>query len=208
MTLIGQGVEICTSTSRPTNPIVGTMIYETDTASYRWCSNTSPITWIGMIPVGTVQPYAGGTAPVGWLLCAGQSLNASTNTQYADLWSVLGTTYGGSGITAFNLPDLRGRSPFGKDDMGGSAASRVTSGVSGITGTTLGTAGGSQALAAHTHAVTGAFANQSQAVNSAGTTWGSSSGSTNSVTSAGHNLTSGSSGNMPPAIILNYIIKY
>jgi len=143
MTVIGQGVEICTSTTRPENPIIGTMIYETDTASYRWCSNTSPTTWIGMIPVGTVQPYAGTTAPVGWLLCFGQSLNASTNTQYADLWSVLGTTYGGSGITAFNIPDLRGRLAAGLDNMGGGAANRLTGSVLSASNT-LGAAGGAQ----------------------------------------------------------------
>jgi len=239
MTLIGQGVEICTSTSRPTNPIVGTMIYETDTASYRWCSNTSPITWIGMIPVGTVQPYAGGTAPVGWLLCAGQSLNASTNTQYADLWSVLGTIYGGSGITAFNLPDLRGRSPFGKDNMNGSAANRITSAASGINGASLNSAGGTEthvlstgqmpshnhAQNAHTHTIR---ANSFAGDRAVGLYNGGSDGTHYSVNDSysdanissylmyadsqapGIQNTGGGAAhqNMPPTIILNYIIKY
>lgn len=57
------------------------------------------------------------------------------------------------------LPDLRGRVGVGKDDMGGSAASRMTSGGSGVAGATLGAAGGAQThtlttaqLAAHAHA--------------------------------------------------------
>lgn len=222
MTVIGSGVEICTSTTRPANPIVGTMIYETDTASYRWCSVVSPVTWIGTIPVGTVQSFAGTTAPIGWLLCYGQSLNASTSPQYADLFGVLGTTYGGSGITAFNVPDLRGRAPHGKDDMGGSAASRITSGVSGITGTTLGNAGGSEALHQHTHTQTAHTHGPTQGtafVTTNGTTIGSTAGSagylyayqtstTASTTAINQNTGSGASQNMPPTIILNYIIKY
>ena len=238
MTVIGTGIEICTSTTRPSNPIVGTMIYETDTASYRWCSATGPTTWIGMIPVGTVQSFAGSTAPTGWLLCAGQSLNASTNTQYADLWGVLGTTYGGSGIAAFNLPDLRGRAPHGKDDMNGSAASRVTSGNSGITGSTLGASGGDERLhahnhtqAAHTHRVYTSNRLDGNAIgfyyNSVdGWGFGSPGGSggtayytyndrqgagaqlVENTTPTINNNGSGNSQNMPPTIILNYIIKY
>lgn len=89
--------------------------------------------------------FAGPTAPAKWLLCYGQSVSTST---YAALFSVIGYTYGGSG-GSFNLPDLRGRTLAGVDNMGGTAANRITSGVSGITGTTLGAAGGDQNVAAH-----------------------------------------------------------
>jgi microcystin-dependent protein len=169
-----------------------------------------------MIPVGTVQPYAGGTAPTGWLLCAGQSLNASTNTQYADLWSVLGTTYGGSGITAFNLPDLRGRSPFGKDNMNGSTANRVTSGISGITATSLGAVGGDQSMQSHLHNY-GSVTTSGGSVNTLGDIiWAVSGGNVVDKAGSGYLKTStlgtntgtGNSQNMPPTIILNYIIKY
>ena len=79
------------------------------------------------------------------------------------MFSAIGYTYGGSGDN-FNLPDLRGRVAAGKDDMGGSAASRITSSQSNsddaITGATLGDTGGDEVqdlqethLPAHTHAV-------------------------------------------------------
>jgi microcystin-dependent protein len=49
-------------------------------------------------------------APKGWAFCNGQLLPISQNTA---LFSLLGTTYGGNGITTFALPDLQGRSPIG-----------------------------------------------------------------------------------------------
>lgn len=45
-------------------------------------------------------------APKGWMFCNGQLLSIAQNTA---LFSLLGTTYGGDGITTFALPDLRGR---------------------------------------------------------------------------------------------------
>ena len=99
------------------------------------------------IPVGTISPYAGTSAPANWLLCDGSPVSRAT---YAALFAVTGTAYGaGDGSTTFNVPDLRGRVLAGKDNMGGTAANRLTSGGSGITGTTLGAAGG-----AETHTLT------------------------------------------------------
>ena len=45
-------------------------------------------------------------APRGWGLCNGQLLPIVQNQ---GLFSLLGTTYGGNGVTTFGLPDLRGR---------------------------------------------------------------------------------------------------
>jgi microcystin-dependent protein len=45
-------------------------------------------------------------APKGWALCNGQTLAISQNTA---LFSLLGTTYGGNGVTNFQLPNLQGR---------------------------------------------------------------------------------------------------
>lgn len=104
------------------------------------------------VPAGTVADFAGSSAPDGWLLCYGQAVSRTT---YADLYAAIGTQYGtGDGSTTFNLPDCRGRVAAGKDDMGGSAASRLTNGVSGVAGATLGAVGGSQAMKQHSHSVT------------------------------------------------------
>jgi microcystin-dependent protein len=77
---------------------------------------------------------------------------------YARLYAAIGTTYGGSSASSFVVPDLRGRIIAGKDNMGGSNANRITSGGSGITGTTLGAAGGTEThtlseaqMPSHTH---------------------------------------------------------
>jgi microcystin-dependent protein len=51
-----------------------------------------------------VVPY--NFAPKGWAFCQGQLLAISQNTA---LFSLLGTTYGGNGISTFGLPDLQGR---------------------------------------------------------------------------------------------------
>ena len=64
-----------------------------------------------VIPVGTIVPYGGESAPQGWLMCNGNSVNS---TNYQDLFNVIGHTYGGGGDN-FNLPDLEGRVPVGKN---------------------------------------------------------------------------------------------
>lgn len=56
-----------------------------------------------------VSPY--GFAPQGWALCNGQILPINQNQA---LFSILGTTYGGNGVTTFALPDLRGRVVVGQ----------------------------------------------------------------------------------------------
>lgn len=62
-------------------------------------------------PPGMLAPYAGSSAPSGWLLCDGSAVSRTT---YADLFSAISTTYGsGNGTTTFNVPDLRGRNPYG-----------------------------------------------------------------------------------------------
>ena len=59
--------------------------------------------------IGEIRPFAFGFAPKGWAVCAGQTLAITQNTA---LFSILGTTYGGNGLSTFRLPDLQGRSPF------------------------------------------------------------------------------------------------
>jgi microcystin-dependent protein len=63
--------------------------------------------------VGEIRMYAGTEIPTGWLFCGGQSLDASANPQYSALFNVIGTTYGGTGKTNFNIPNLSQKMPIG-----------------------------------------------------------------------------------------------
>lgn len=96
----------------------------------------------GQTPIGSVIDYAGSTVPTLWVLCYGQAINRIT---YALLFAIIGTTYGsGDGATTFNLPDLRGRTTYGRDDMGTVAASRLTTAFFGSSPIVLGNGGGTQ----------------------------------------------------------------
>jgi microcystin-dependent protein len=99
------------------------------------------------MPAGVITQYVGTAAPAGWRLCDGGEYNAADAT-YARLWAAIGTTYGGSGINAFRVPDLRGRVPVGY----GAGA--------GLTARTLNDKAGTEThaltiaeLAAHTHGI-------------------------------------------------------
>lgn len=94
------------------------------------------------IPAGVSFEFNGDTLPTGYLWCDGSAVSRAT---YAGLFAAIGTTHGvGDGSTTFNLPDDRGRTTAGKDNMGGSAASRLTSASGGVDGATLGASGGAQ----------------------------------------------------------------
>jgi microcystin-dependent protein len=58
--------------------------------------------------LGQIKIFAGNFAPLGWMFCNGQLLPIS---EYEALFNLIGTTYGGDGVTTFALPDLRGRVP-------------------------------------------------------------------------------------------------
>jgi len=112
------------------------------------------------IPVGAGLDFWGTTAPTNYMFAYGQAISRTT---YSALFALIGTTFGaGDGSTTFNLPDKRGRASFGKDNMGGSSANRLTAAATGgINGSTLGATGGEQAhtltsaeIPAHTHPVT------------------------------------------------------
>jgi len=78
-----------------------------------------------IMPIGTMLDYAGTSAPSGFLLCYGQEVSRST---YANLFSAIGTAFGvGDGSSTFNIPDCRGRTKVGLDNLGGSSADRITS---------------------------------------------------------------------------------
>lgn len=210
------------------------------------------------IPTGFSAPYFGSSAPTGWVLASGLTIgNASSsatgraNADTEDLFTLLWNSFanaqlavsGGRGASAaadyaanktIALPDLRGRSVFGLDTMGGSAASRVTSAGSGVDGATIGATGGAEThtltsaqIAAHTHpgsvSITSS-SNASTVENGGSGTVDVTSGSGNTLAKRSnvspHTITStgtvtvsantgggGAHNNMPPAFMANWIIK-
>lgn len=156
----------------------------------------------GMEVIGAMQPYAGSTAPTGWLLCDGTAISRTT---YANLFSVIGTTYGsGDGSSTFNLPDLRQRFVMGVAASG--------------TGNALGATGGN---IDHTHTIS-----HTHQIDPPNTTTGAPSGTVAATILAGgaaspthtHDVniaeftsgaasTSNSGSANPPFIAVNYIIK-
>ena len=157
------------------------------------------------MPTGAIIPFAGSGALAGWLYCLGQEANRTT---YSTLFAVIGTTYGaGDGSTTFNLPDLRGRVPAGLDVSAGGFADRITVTASDVSGTVLGSTGGSQ-----THVLT-AGELPTAATYQKETSHGGQSGTSGSglaQTPAQTALTGANDEphlNLQPTIILNYIIR-
>jgi len=60
--------------------------------------------------LGQIALFAFNFPPKGWALCSGQLLPINQNQA---LFALLGTTFGGNGVTTFALPDMRGRVPIG-----------------------------------------------------------------------------------------------
>jgi len=60
--------------------------------------------------VGEIRLFGWNWAPRGWALCNGALLGIRQNTA---LFSILGTQYGGDGVSTFALPNLQGRSSVG-----------------------------------------------------------------------------------------------
>jgi microcystin-dependent protein len=60
--------------------------------------------------IGQVMLFAGNFAPRGWAFCNGQLMSIAENQA---VFALLGTTYGGDGVTTFALPNLQGRVPVG-----------------------------------------------------------------------------------------------
>ncbi len=124
--------------------------------------------------LGEVTPFAGNFAPSGWAMANGQLLPITQNTA---LFSILGTMYGGNGVTTFALPDLRGRSVIGSGQAAGLSNRNVGDavGVPNVSLTEL-------QLPAHNHTLPG------------GGTTGSSGGNQSFTT-------------MQPSLTMNYLIN-
>lgn len=90
-----------------------------------------------VLPAGVVLPWAGVSAPSGYLLCDGSAVSRAT---YSTLFANIGTTYGvGDGSTTFNLPNMLGRIPVGAGTY-----------IDPVLGSTTRTLGSSAGAASHT----------------------------------------------------------
>jgi microcystin-dependent protein len=190
------------ATFNSTVTVVGAAVFKSNV------SIGGTITGPGIVPSGTVLPYAGASAPSGYLLSFGQAISRST---YAALFTAISTTYGaGDGSSTFNVPDLRGRAVAGQDDMGGTSADRLTS---PINGDTLGAAGGSEShqltiaeMPAHNHPRANSTSDDYGAGGLNGYVGGDQSSPTVDLSAASQGGDAAHN-NVQPTIILNYIIK-
>lgn len=102
-----------------------------------------------LMPSGTVLDFAGGTAPVGFLLCDGSPVSRTT---YSNLFAAIGTIWGaGNGTTTFNVPDFSGKTSIGTgtytDPVTGSVTRSIGQGQPA-------TPGGVSTLGAESHVLT------------------------------------------------------
>ena len=159
----------------------------------------------GLLPPGVIIPYGVSAAPSGYLLCNGQAVSRTT---YSALFAVVSALYGeGNGSSTFNVPDLRGRFIAGWD-AGTSVLTSVTAGM--ILGSSIANTGGVEAVTlsvaqipAHTHKQYSRWNQhagnpQSPPPYEMQVTLGEDTGSTGG---------DGAHSNIPPAMILNFIIK-
>ena len=166
---------------------------------------------VNFMPTGSIMPYAGISAPTGWLLCDGSTLST---TSYPALFAIIGYTYGGSGAS-FRVPDLRGRVPVGVDPndsqlntlgkQGGEKTHTLTvdempNHDHGLTGYSVLWGQSSQ----NVQFVVGSSYVQATASGTSGNSVGTNQNSLNKTRTTGggaaHN-------NMQPYILLNYIIR-
>jgi microcystin-dependent protein len=136
---------------------------------------------------------------------------------YTALAAVLGSTFGGDGVTTFGVPDESARMRLAWDSKG---SGRVTSGGSGIAGATMGAAGGDQLMQAHTHGASATDSGHTHGqqantmINTGGSLYAGGGPNTGNANTGGTTQTgnaiisvnvattgSGGSQNMPPAIV-------
>ena len=165
--------------------------------------------------IGEIRLFAVDFAPRNWAFCQGQTLSIAQNQA---LFSILGTTYGGDGITTFKLPDLRGRVPVGAPPRGSFTLGQqggVETNVMGI-----------NTMPSHTHAASGTvkfgaksgkgsygdspsknfYAQVGTGVNNYGTTNDAVMGSSSVNVTVNNTGANAPINNMQPYTCLNYII--
>jgi microcystin-dependent protein len=116
--------------------------------------------------VGEIAMFGGNFAPLGWAFCDGQLLPIDQNTA---LFQLIGTTYGGDGVTTFALPDLRGRHAI-HNGQGPGLGAYILAQAGGVETVTLSIA----EMAAHGHTPNGAAGSSS--IDPTGRYWGPAAG--------------------------------
>jgi len=168
------------------------------------------------IPPGVVIPFAGATAPSGWLLCNGSEVSRTT---YAALFAAIASAWGyGDNSTTFNLPDLRGRFLRGRNANGSVVneplADAAARGACNLGGNTAENVGSVQVhnYASHGHGVSqtgGAFSSIANGSNNQAVPLAGWDGNLSGV-NCGCLQASGSGGNETRSnnAYVNYIIKF
>ena len=227
------GPAFTVSATAPVSPASGDRWYDTSTGSYLiYLNDGTSSQWVetsnsGMVsnPTGTIIPFAGATAPSGFLLCNGASVSSS---DYLALHAVISNTYGGSAYSGaaalnFTLPDYRGRVLIGAGTGSGLTA-RTLGGTVGTEGHTVSSNNISQFstgnAGSHSHTFgkpalsylypSGAITISMPGGNQHGFSDGD--GVNDTSTAADHTHTVGSASptaisNLQPSIGVNYLIK-
>ena len=117
--------------------------------------------------VGEIRMFAGTFAPRDWAFCDGTQYNIS---DYPPLFSLIGITYGGDGVTKFAVPDLKGRLPIGQG-QGASLTNRAIGSYGGTETAALTTA----TMPSHSHLAYGSTAAATQ-TSAQGAVWAAISG--------------------------------
>lgn len=192
----------------------------------------STVTTSDKMRTGSVEIFTGSSIPSGYLLCDGRAVSRTT---YADLFKVIGTTYGaGDGSTTFNLPDFTGRLAVGKNSgtfnslgkKGGEETHKMTASeipshthsIPPLTGTTNTAGEHRHGIGQHNNSgsFTGqavSYPNQVQVGYQDANLFCSEEGA-HSHTATSNASTTGACGsgnamnNLQPYIVVNYIIKY
>jgi microcystin-dependent protein len=105
------------------------------------------LTGIEGTATGTILSWSDSSIPSGFLECNVAAVSQST---YADLFAVIGTTYGDPGGGNFNLPNLQDNVPVGKS---GTKALASTGGANTVTPSVNNTSISEGQLASHTHVI-------------------------------------------------------
>jgi microcystin-dependent protein len=191
------------------DPQAGEIIYDSSDSKFygrdgggNWVDLS--VSTLSSVPAGTILPYAGTTAPTGFLLCDGSAVSRST---YATLFALVGSSFGsGDGSTTFNLPDFRGRFLRGLDGAAGrdpDSGSRTAMATGGATGNNIGSVQ-ADGLKSHTHAGNGA---DGPSAGNNSINWARGTGSTTTGVMAAIANTGGNE-TRPVNAYTNFIVKY